>query len=106
MTGQQRQVVDMHGKRVAVAGAARSGVAAAEFLVGRGAHVTLSDVKTELPAAARLESLGIRLELGGHRRETFTDADLVVVSPGVPPELPVLEAARQRGVPILSLIHI
>jgi UDP-N-acetylmuramoylalanine--D-glutamate ligase len=106
MTGQQRQVVDMNGKRVAVAGAARSGVAAAEFLVGRGAHVTLSDVKTELPAAARLESLGIRLELGGHRRETFTDADLVVVSPGVPPELPVLEAARQRGVPILGEIEL
>ena len=107
MTGQeQRQVVDVHGRRVAVAGAARSGVAAAEFLARRGAQVTLSDLKAELPAGDRLERLGIRLELGGHRLETFTAADLVVVSPGVPPELPVLEAARQQGIPVLGEVEL
>jgi UDP-N-acetylmuramoylalanine--D-glutamate ligase len=107
MTGQeQRQVVDVHGRRVAVAGAARSGVAAAEFLASRGAQVTLSDLKAELPAGDRLERLGIRLELGGHRLETFTRADLVVVSPGVPPELPVLEAARQQGIPVLGEVEL
>jgi UDP-N-acetylmuramoylalanine--D-glutamate ligase len=107
MTGQeQRQVVDVRGRCVAVAGAARSGVAAAEFLASRGAQVTLSDLKAELPAGDRLEKLGIRLELGGHRLETFTAADLVVVSPGVPPELPVLEAARQQGVPVLGEVEL
>lgn len=100
--------LDVKGRRVTVAGAARSGVAAAEFLVRRGAHVTVSDVRAELAdraSAERLRSLGVDLELGGHRRETFAGADLVVLSPGVPPALPVLEAARTSGVPVLGEVE-
>ncbi len=99
------QRLDVRGRRVAVAGAARSGIAAAEFLASRGAQVTLSDVRSELEAGARLETLGIRLELGGHRVETFAEAQLVVVSPGVPPEQPVLAAARASGVPVLGEVE-
>ena len=57
-----------------VAGAARSGLAAAELLARRGARVTLSDARAELPEADRLRALGVALELGGHTRETFTSA--------------------------------
>jgi UDP-N-acetylmuramoylalanine--D-glutamate ligase len=83
------------GKRVTVAGAARSGLAAAELLAARGARVTLSDRRAELPGSARLRDLGVTLELGGHQRDTFADADLVVVSPGVPPGSP---SSRRRDV--------
>jgi UDP-N-acetylmuramoylalanine--D-glutamate ligase len=93
-------------KRVTVAGAARSGLAAAELLARRGARVTLSDAHADLPEADRLRSLGIVLELGGHTRETFTSADLVVVSPGVPPALDVLQAARESGVPVIAEIEL
>ena len=92
--------------RVTVAGAARSGLAAAELLARRGARVTLSDTRSELPEADRLRSLGVALELGGHTRETFTSAELVVVSPGVPPALDVLQAARESGVPIIAEIEL
>ena len=94
------------GKRVTVAGAARSGLAAAELLAHRGARVTLSDSRTELPEADRLRSLGVTLELGGHTRETFTSADLVVLSPGVPPEQEVIQAARDRGIPVIAEIEL
>ena len=92
--------------RVTVAGAARSGLAAAELLARRGAHVTLSDSRADLPEADRLRGLGITLELGGHTRETFTSSELVVLSPGVPPEQEAVQAARERGIPVIAEIEL
>ena len=69
---------DVKDKRVTVAGAARSGLAAAELLARRGARVTLSEMRAELSEGERLRALGVTLELGGHLRETFTGADLIV----------------------------
>src|SRR6185295_18022232 len=93
-------------KRVTVAGAARSGLAAAELLARRGAQVTLSETRAELPEAEQLRRLGVTLELGGHVRDTFTHADLVVLSPGVPPEFAVIQAARARGIPVIAEIEL
>ena len=97
---------EVDDKRVTVAGAARSGLAAAELLARRGARVTLSDSRADLPEAGYLRSLGVALELGGHTRETFTSADLVVLSPGVPPEQDVVQAARARGIPVIAEIEL
>ncbi len=97
---------DVQNKRVTVAGAARSGLAAAELLVRRGARVTLSETRRDAPETESLRRLGVQLELGGHQLETFTGADLVVLSPGVPPESPVVEAARARGVPVIAEIEL
>ncbi|HEV8346571.1 MAG TPA: UDP-N-acetylmuramoyl-L-alanine--D-glutamate ligase [Vicinamibacterales bacterium] len=97
---------DVANKRVTVAGAARSGIAAAELLARRGAHVTLSEARPEAPETEPLRALGVRLELGGHQVETFTRADLVVLSPGVPPEQPAMQAARDRGVPVIAEIEL
>ncbi len=93
---------DVRGKRVTVAGAARSGIAAATLLVGRGADVTLSELRADFPEAAALRDRGVRLELGGHVATTFTSADLVVLSPGVPPGQPPIAAARARGIPVIG----
>jgi UDP-N-acetylmuramoylalanine--D-glutamate ligase len=97
---------DVKGKRVTVAGAARSGIAAAELLVRRGAAVTLSDSRDDATAAEPLRLLGVTLELGGHQTATFTGADLVVLSPGVAPEQPAVQAARDRGVPVIAEIEL
>jgi UDP-N-acetylmuramoylalanine--D-glutamate ligase len=94
------------GKRVTVAGAARSGLAAAELLARRGALVTLSDTRSDVPDTGTLRELDVRLELGGHRLETFADADLVVLSPGVPAGQPAVLAARDRGVPVIAEIEL
>jgi UDP-N-acetylmuramoylalanine--D-glutamate ligase len=97
---------DVANKRVTVAGAARSGIAAAELLARRGARVTLSEARAEAPEAEPLRALGVDLELGGHRLDTFVDADLVVLSPGVPPSQRAIEAARARGVPVIAEIEL
>jgi UDP-N-acetylmuramoylalanine--D-glutamate ligase len=96
----------VRGKRVTVAGAARSGVAAAELLVRRGARVTLSESREEIEGEDRLRSAGVELELGGHREPTFTGADLVVLSPGVPITQPAAAAARQAGVPVIGELEL
>lgn len=96
----------VRGKRVVVAGAARSGVAAAHLLVRRGAAVTLSDVRPALDSAKELEAAGVSLELGGHQLETFTRADLVVLSPGVSPRLDAVAAARRAGVQVMGELEL
>jgi len=97
---------DVSGKRVTVAGAARSGIAASELLARRGARVTLSDTRAQVNEAEPLRKLGVELELGGHRTETFSGADLIVMSPGVPPEQPVVASARAHGVPVIGELEL
>jgi UDP-N-acetylmuramoylalanine--D-glutamate ligase len=94
------------GKRVLVVGAARSGIAAAELLVARGAQVTLTDLKVNLPDEKRLAALGIHLELGAHEHRSFESADLVVLSPGVPLRQPALDRARRAKVPIVGEVEL
>jgi len=104
--GPGRPVFSVDGRQVLVVGAARSGVAAAELLVSRGATVTLSDRSATIPAEERLRALGIALDLGRHDPALFTAADLVVTSPGVPPELAGLQAARAAGVPVIGELEL
>ena len=99
----------VEGKPVVVVGLARSGTRAAAFLARRGTPVVATDRKSaaELQAEVSiLEPLGVRLELGGHRVETFTTAAEVVVSPGVPADIPELRAARAAGVPVVAEIEL
>jgi UDP-N-acetylmuramoylalanine--D-glutamate ligase len=100
--------MDLAGQRVLVVGLARSGAAAARFLVGRGARVVATDRKKE--EDLDLEGLSLppeaALELGAHRVESFTGADLVVVSPGVPWESPELAAARAAGVVVMGEVEL
>jgi len=92
-------------KDVVVAGGGRSGVAASELLIARGARVTLSD-PAAFPEADRLRLLGVNVEIGPHRQELFTGADLVVLSPGVPPHQPAIEAARRAGVTVIGEVEL
>ena len=94
------------GKRVVVVGAARSGVAAARLLVRRGASVLLTDVKDRIDTEAELRGAGVELELGGHRADTLRQADLIVLSPGVPPGQAAIADARAAGVPVIGELEL
>jgi UDP-N-acetylmuramoylalanine--D-glutamate ligase len=101
--------MNLHRKRVLVVGLARTGVAAARFLHRRGATVRATDLSDESrlgPPVAELRAMGVALELGGHRTETFTTAEMIVLSPGVPHTLPALQAARDRGIPVIGEIEL
>ena len=76
--------------RVVVVGMARSGVAAVELLREKGARVRAVDQK---PAAAGVEP---------QTEASFADAELIVLSPGVPADLDVLKGARSRGVRVIG----
>ncbi|MBI1317774.1 MAG: UDP-N-acetylmuramoyl-L-alanine--D-glutamate ligase [Candidatus Hydrogenedens sp.] len=100
---------DIAGKRVAVVGLGRTGAAAARLLQSRGAEVLVTDSTTSdahQTAAAALRAEGIEVEIGGHSAGAFSDADLIVLSPGVPPRMAPLHAARDRGVPIISELEL
>jgi UDP-N-acetylmuramoylalanine--D-glutamate ligase len=95
---------DIRGKRVSVIGAARSGVAAAAMLQRHGATVFVSDSAPAEKIRARtdeLRSLGIEYETGGNTARLL-EADLIVISPGVPSGLPVIREAAKRGMDIVS----
>ncbi len=93
-------------RRVLVVGAARSGVAAAQLLARRGARVTLTDRKPQIPEAADLRAVGVTLELGGHVAATFESAHLVVLSPGVPIDLPEVGRARAAGAEVIGELEL
>src|SRR2546422_1132266 len=96
-------------RTVAVVGLARSGVAAARLIRRLGGRVLASDAgprESLSRGAHELEQLGCRLWVGGHPDAALEGARLVVVSPGVPLELPVLEAVRGRGVPVISELEL
>jgi UDP-N-acetylmuramoylalanine--D-glutamate ligase len=100
---------ELRGKRVLVVGLARTGVATAHFCVARGATVTATDARAENEigeAITPLRSAGVKLELGGHRENTFLEQDLIVPSPGVPADAPPLQAARAQGVTIWSEVEL
>jgi UDP-N-acetylmuramoylalanine--D-glutamate ligase len=101
--------MDYAAKNILVVGLAKTGVASARFLARHGARVTATDLRGEDALAAQvaeLEGLGIRFVLGRHDEGDFTGAELIVVSPGVPQDHPLLLAARRAGVEIVSEIEL
>jgi UDP-N-acetylmuramoylalanine--D-glutamate ligase len=100
---------ELRGKRVLVVGLARTGLATALFCAARGARVTATDTRAENEigeAIPALQAKGVSLELSGHRENTFLEQDLIIPSPGVPADAPLLKAARAKGVTIWSEIEL
>lgn len=101
--------MEVKGKHILVVGLARSGMAAARFLKAKGAHVTLTDQATEEilgSFADEARNLGVALELGGHHSVTFRNADLIVISPGVPHTIAPLEEARSNGIQVIGEVEL
>lgn len=97
------------GKQVLVVGLGKSGLAAARFLLRRGARVALTDRRSadELAdAAAALKGLPVALHLGVETEKLFVEQDVIVPSPGVAWDHPYLAAARRRGVRTIGELDI
>ncbi|MEK6321597.1 MAG: UDP-N-acetylmuramoyl-L-alanine--D-glutamate ligase [Acidobacteriota bacterium] len=97
--------MDLEGKKVLVVGLARSGVAVARLVASHGATLIANDTRPESEireVANELRKLGVMLSLGGHPESLFLNADLIVLSPGVPADLEPLESARRAGIEIIS----
>lgn len=102
-------LLDFENKKVLVVGLAKTGLAVARFLKDRGAQVTATDLKEKDELNSYVHeafNMGISLELGTHKIESFTDSDLIVVSPGVPHRITPMEAARAAGVPVIGEVEL
>lgn len=90
---------------VGVLGLARSGRGAARLALTTGSSVFASDAGDDemvREAAAEIRRLGGEAETGGHTVERLAECDLLVLSPGIPPDAPVLRDDRLRHVPWTS----
>lgn len=87
-----------------VIGLGKAGLATVDDLLRQGLRVKVSDRRErsaiDAEALSRLELAGVEMECGGHSATFIDGADLVVPGPGVPLDLPVLVAARERGIPV------
>jgi UDP-N-acetylmuramoylalanine--D-glutamate ligase len=102
-------LASLAGRRVTVVGLARSGIAAARLLHEVGARVTGLDARPLAALgreAAALRADGVPILSGGPDAAAFTDAVLVVVSPGVPLDSPQLAPARAAGLPIIGELEL
>jgi UDP-N-acetylmuramoylalanine--D-glutamate ligase len=101
--------MELKDKRVLVVGLGKSGVASALFLKAHGARVTVSDTKSGDELRNEIPTLldhGIKVETGGHGERTFREQDLIVVSPGVPVDAPLLAQARALGEAVIGEIEL
>ena len=102
--------MDLHGKKVLVVGLARTGLATARFLRERGAIVSGTEIKgreeIEKEVSREVDAMGIPVEWGGHREETFLKSELIVASPGVALAIEPIRKAMKKGIPILSEIEL
>jgi len=96
---------ELTGKRVVIIGLARQGAALARFAAGVGADVIVSDLRpadrlTETINA--LADLDISYVLGEHPLNLLEETDVLAISGGVPATAPIVQAARERGVPVTN----
>lgn len=96
-------------RRILVVGMARSGVAAAQLLMHNGAVPVLSDRKREDAFGAELDALrgtACEFRLGEDPLALLSQADGLVISPGVPIDAPIVQAAKERGVPMVGELEL
>jgi UDP-N-acetylmuramoylalanine--D-glutamate ligase len=101
--------LNLKNRKVLVVGLAKTGLAAARFLRNQGAQVTAADLLTQDqlgPCAEQALAMGVSLELGPHKTETFLKCDLIVLSPGVPHTIGPIEAARKAGIPVIGELEL
>ncbi|MBS4060400.1 MAG: UDP-N-acetylmuramoyl-L-alanine--D-glutamate ligase, partial [Bacteroidetes bacterium] len=100
--------MDYKGKKITIVGLARSGVGAANLLSHLGAAVSVTDLKTGQELEPFLKKLNgnIKCELGSHPDILFENADLIVISPGVPMDIPPFKKAHQKGIRIIGELEL
>lgn len=108
--------MNVQGKEISVFGLGKTGKSVISFLLEKGARVLATDNKSEEQLRGVIKELkelsarsgggGVTFELGGHPDHVIVGKDLIVVSPGVKSHLPIIQKAKQQGVPVISEIEL
>ena len=99
---------ELKNKKIGVLGLGKSGKALARILTEKGAKVLVSDSQPlEKLDKTRKELSGLDLEweTGGHTERLYKGRDMVVISPGASINLPILQAAKEAGVSVISEVE-
>ena len=102
-------IMDFSGKNFLVIGAGISGRAASVVLAGHGGTVTLNDMKaidTAEQPWPDIEAAGVKLVFGSQETNLLDGMDVVVPSPVISPEIPIMKEAIRRGLPIWSEVEV
>lgn len=99
-------IMELKGKKISVIGMGRTGIPTANFLATRGAEVVLTDQKERVDLETQLKNLNPKVRAIFGNLSPSPDADLIVLSPGFDINSPLLDAARKRGVEIISEIEL
>ena|SRR5438309_1213533 len=92
-------------QRILVVGLGKSGLATVRYLLRQGADVIATDIKKAEELGSIPEDLGrlnVFAEFGGHNRHTFLTSDMIVLSPGINPQTPLIREAVNKGVHIVN----
>lgn len=100
--------VDLNGITVLVLGLGETGMAMTKWLAGRGARLRVADTRERPPGADELRALlpAVELHLGEWRDAAFEGVDLIAISPGLPREIPQVQRALARGVPVVGDVEL
>ncbi len=87
---------------VTILGLSKSGISAAKYLNDRGANCIISEKRSASPEDEKviheLDQLGIEIEMGGHKDETILNADVIITSPGIPPQSEVMQLIKNNKI--------
>lgn len=97
------------GQRVLIVGMARSGIALAQLLCRQGADVTVNDMKPMEAFGEKLYdlmALPIEFRMGENGLDALEGKDLLIISPGVPIDAPIVKAAKEKGIAVSGELEI
>ncbi len=100
--------MDVSGQKVCIVGMGETSLALVKLLLQHGAQPFVTEFKPHeevIHSTNELDSLGVAYECGGHSNTALTNAKLIIPSPGVSPEISVIQSAQNTGIPIMSEIE-
>ena len=102
--------VSWFGRKVLILGLSKSGISAAKYLNRHGADVFVTELREEKEgdnvSIAELNSLGIKVEMGGHSEEFIKDSYIAITSPGIPPHSKIFAELKEKTISVISEVEL
>ena len=103
----EEKYINIKGKNIVIIGLGQSGSAAGKLASYLGANVLISESNSNsniISLSKKIEAYGINTELGGHSEKIF-NADLWIISPGIPQDASIIKEASKKNIEIVSEIE-
>jgi len=95
--------------KILIVGLGKTGIAVAKFLAAQKKKITITDIKPEdalNDALSQLKGIDFKATLGTHLREDFLKNEMIVLSPGVDSEIPLIKEAKEKGIRVVGEIEL